>query len=114
MHELGIVFHIIKSLEDIGEKNHLTQISSVTLEVGQVSSIVDAYLTDCWKWAVDRTELLKGAALEIEEIPAKTFCEECGLVYDTVPQGRICPACGSEKTYLTQGSEINIKEIVAI
>ena len=27
--------------------------------------------------------------------------------------GRICPYCGSEKTYLLTGSEINIKEIAA-
>lgn len=35
MHELGIVFHIIDSLKEVGEENHLKQIAGVTLEVGK-------------------------------------------------------------------------------
>ena len=35
MHELGIVFHVIKSVEKIGEENGLTNVASVTLELGE-------------------------------------------------------------------------------
>ena len=38
-------------------------------------------------------------------------CDGCGKDYDTVAHGRICPHCGSEKTWLITGNEINIKEI---
>ena len=96
MHELGIVFHVIKSVEMIGEENGLTNVASVTLELGEVS------------------ELLPEAALKIETIPAVTYCEGCGRDYPTVQFGRTCPHCGSEKTWLKQGSEINLKEIEAI
>ena len=41
-------------------------------------------------------------------------CEGCGRDYPTVQFGRTCPHCGSEKTWLKQGSEINLKEIEAI
>mgnify|MGYP003235526951 CR=1 FL=1 len=75
MHELGIVFHVIKSVEMIGEENGLTN---------------------------------------VETIPAVTYCEGCGRDYPTVQFGRTCPHCGSEKTWLKQGSEINLKEIEAI
>ena len=34
--------------------------------------------------------------------------------YDTVPQGRICPHCGSEKTWLLTGNEVNIKDITIL
>ena len=76
MHELGIVFHIIDSLKEVGEENHLKQIAGVTLEVGEVSGVLEDYLQSCWRWASDRTELLKGASLTVEQIPAVTFCEE--------------------------------------
>ena len=62
MHELGIVFHIISSLEQVGAQNHLRSISTVTLEIGEVSSVINSYLEDCWRWAADRSELLRGAA----------------------------------------------------
>ena len=40
MHELGIVFHMIKTVERIAEENALTSVSSVTLELGEVSGVV--------------------------------------------------------------------------
>lgn len=113
MHELGIVFHIIKGVEKVAEENDLTEIASVTVELGQVSTVIPHYLTDCWKWAIKKTQLLKEAELHIEEISAVTFCEGCGKTYGTVEHGKICPLCGSENTYLIQGSEVNIKEIEA-
>ena len=113
MHELGIAFHVIKSVEKIGEENGLTNVASVTLELGEVSGVVPHELTSCWNWAVAQTEVLKGAELKIETIPAVTLCESCNRTYPTVPQGRVCPLCGSEETVLVRGNEINLKEIEA-
>ena len=113
MHELGIVFHVIKSVEKVAKENDITEVASVTLELGQVSGVVFSYMEDCWKWAVKKTELLQNAELRMEEIPAVTYCEECGKTYGTVEHGKICPYCKSEKTYLIQGNEANIKEIEA-
>ncbi len=113
MHELGIVFHIIDTLEEVAKQQHLSAISSVTLEVGEVSAVIDEYLQDCWKWATGRTHLLKGAALQVQVLPAVTLCENCGHSYGTVAHGRICPRCGSELTHLVTGREINLKEIAA-
>ena len=113
MHELGIVFHMIKTVERVAEANELKKIASVTLELGEVSGVVPHELTSCWNWAVAQTEVLKGAELKIETIPAVTLCESCNQTYPTVPQGRICPLCGSEQTVLVRGNEINLKEIEA-
>lgn len=111
MHELGIVFHIIKAVERIGEEKMLTMVSVVTLELGEVSGVVPKELTDCWNWAVKKTKLMKEATLFIETIPALTLCENCQKTYETVHYGRICPLCGSERTHLVQGNEINLKAI---
>lgn len=111
MHELGIVFHIIKSVKEVAKQNDFCRISSVTLELGEVSGIIPSYLTDCWTWACSKNELMQGAELLIEEVPAVTFCEACGSSYETVKHGRVCPVCGSEHTYLLQGNEAIIKEI---
>jgi len=40
MHELGIVFHVIKSVERLAEDNHLEKVSAVVLELGEVSGVV--------------------------------------------------------------------------
>ena len=113
MHELGVVFHVIKEVEKIAAENDVTRVESVTLKIGEVSGIVDALLTDCWDWAVKKTEVLKDAKLLIETIPAVTFCEDCHAEYETVKYGKTCPECGSANTYLLQGNEFLIKEIAA-
>ena len=111
MHELGIVFHIIKTVEAAGRENGVKRVKAVTLELGEVSGVVGDYLQDCWKWAAARSEMLDGAELRVETIPAQTLCESCGEIYPTVAHGKTCPACGSQQTHLLQGSEMLIKEI---
>lgn len=114
MHELGIVFHIIRSVEDVSEENDLKKVNSVTLELGEVSGVLHDYLEDCWNWACAKSELMNGAKLIIEVIDAVTYCEDCKGTYETVKYGKKCPYCSSDKTYLVSGNEINIKEIEAV
>ncbi len=41
MHELGIVFHIIRTVEDVARQNDVTRIRRVTLQLGEVSGVVE-------------------------------------------------------------------------
>ena len=112
MHELGVVFHVIKMVEEVAVENQLKEVSAVTLELGEVSTVIPSYLHDVWKWAVvKKSEHMQNAELRIETLPAITYCEDCEKKYRTVPQGKICPYCGSEHTFLIQGNEFNVKEI---
>ena len=111
MHELGVVFYVVKDVKKVAEENHVEKVSAVTLEIGEVSGILHDYLTDCWNWAKKKEPLMEEAELKIEQIEAVTFCEECQKEYPTVEHGKICPYCGSENTYLLRGNEFLIKEI---
>lgn len=111
MHELGIVFYIIKDVKQVAEENHVGHVSAVVMDIGEVSTVVPEYLTDCWRWAADKEEMLKGCELKVNTIPAVTRCEDCGAEYGTVRYGRKCPHCGSEHTFLLQGNQVEIKEI---
>lgn len=111
MHELGVVFYVIDEVENVAKQNDVEHIHSVTLEVGEVSSVVPEYLTDCWKWAIKKHDILTDCELKIESIDAVTYCEDCQKNYPTVKFGKICPYCQSENTFLIKGNEFNIKEI---
>ena len=114
MHELGVVFKITKDLEEVAKENDIEIIDSVTIELGEVSTVIPDYLTDCWKWATKRTTMLATAPLIIEKIPAITYCRSCKGEYETVKYGKTCPYCKSDDTFLLQGSEFKIKEIEAV
>ena len=111
MHELGIVFHIIKEVKQVAEENGCMLISKVSLNIGEVSTVVPYYLEDCWKWAVDKEDMMRGCVLEINTIDALTHCEGCGRDYPTIKYGKTCPHCGSTQTWLLRGNEVEIKEI---
>ena len=111
MHELGIVFYIIRDVKQAAESNNVSKVSAVVMNIGEVSTVVPEYLTDCWRWAADREPLLAGSQLKIIPIPAVTLCQDCGKEYETVRYGRTCPFCSGTNTYLLRGNEVEIKEI---
>ncbi len=114
MHELGIVTHVMKTLTDIAAENEVTHIGSVTLEVGEVSGVINDLILDCWNYMCRKHEpLFKDCRLNLEVLPAVTFCGECQKTYPTVQYGRTCPHCGSGETWLVTGNECTIKEIEA-
>ncbi len=112
MHEMGIVFHIADSVENVAKENNVSRVARVVLEIGEVSTVVGSYLTDCWNWNARKSEILDGCELVIEEIKAVTYCEDCRKTYPTVQYGKTCPYCHSGNTYLVQGNETEIKEIL--
>lgn len=111
MHELGIVFHMIDLLEEVGERNSLASITRVTLDLGEVSGVLPDYLLDCWRWAADRHELTRGAELCVRTVAAVTVCNACGRTYPTLEHGKVCPHCGSSDTVLLQGQEIEVDTV---
>lgn len=113
MHEFGTVIYVIKEVEKLCVENNLTEVGSVTLEVGEVSGIIPDYLKSAWKWCIERSEYLNKSELKIEILPGVTYCEDCGKTYETMKYAKICPYCKSEHTYLVAGNEYNIKEIEA-
>ena len=112
MHELGIVFYIIRDVKQAAEANGVKQVSTVVMNIGEVSTIVPEYLTDCWRWAADKEPMLNGCELRINTIPAVTHCDGCGQDYPTVAHGKTCPHCGSPDTWLLRGNEVEIQELL--
>ena len=111
MHELGIVFYIIKDVKKAAREHGVKKVSGVVMNIGEVSCIVPEYLQDCWRWAADKEELLKGCELKFNILPAVTWCEDCQTEYETLAHGKTCPHCGSGNTCLLRGNEVEIKEI---
>ena len=112
MHELGIVFKVIEIVGEAAKEYEDCEIESVTLEIGEVSGVVEEYLQNCWSWAIKKYPVfLDQATLHVEKIPAITYCEGCGKLYETVRYGKICPFCKSSSTWLLQGNEFLVKDI---
>ena len=112
MHELGVVFDIIKTVENIAKINGLTKIDTLVLQIGELSSMVPKYIEACYPAAVDGT-LLHNTKLKIEVLPGNGKCKKCNKVFNLIEHNSKCPNCKSGDWELLSGKEFMIKEIVA-
>ena len=114
MHELSTIYYVMETVEKLMVENQLTEVGSITLEVGEVSGIIPEYLTDFWEYARKKNEHFQNTELKIEKLEAVTYCQDCGKTYPTLKYKKICPYCQSGNTFLITGNEYNIKEIEAM
>lgn len=114
MHELGIVMNVLEQADAAAAEYNAEKVMKVTMEVGEVSSIVPDLFIDAFNWAKKKTDYLKDAELEMIIIEGRTYCKSCGGTYRTTEHGKKCPYCGSVDTYLLTGDQVIIKDIEAL
>lgn len=114
MHELGIVLNVIDRVEEIAKENNVKKVTKLTLEIGEVSSIVPSYFSDCFEWAKKKTDYMKDTELEMIILEGLSYCRDCKKTYKTTKYAKKCPHCGSDDTYLVTGDEMRIKDIEVI
>lgn len=112
MHELGVVIEVIKTVENFAEKNGLTKIDKLVIQIGELSSMIPKYIEACYPAAVDGT-IMEETTLEIEILPGNGLCKKCGKVFNLIQSKSKCPSCESGEWELLSGKEFMIKEIVA-
>lgn len=112
MHELGIVFNIVKTVEAIVEENQISQVDKIVLQIGELSTVVPKYIEECYPAAVDGTSL-EETKLEIEILPGNGRCKHCNQEFNVIKNHGACPTCGEREWELLCGKEFLIKEIVA-
>ena len=54
MHELGVVFHTLDTVKRIADENNVKRVASITVEIGEVSTVIPELFEDCWNWAVKK------------------------------------------------------------
>jgi len=112
MHELGVVFEVVKNVRNFAEKNGVTQIETVVLQIGELSSMIPKYIEACFPAAVDGT-LLQYTKLKIEILPGNGLCRNCNTVFNLLKNNGKCPNCTNGEWELLSGKEFMIKEIIA-
>lgn len=112
MHELGVVMEVIQTVEKFAANNALTKIDTLVLQIGELSSMIPAYIEACYPAAVDGT-MMENTKLVIEVLPGNGICKACCKVFNIKENNGWCPHCGSQDYEIISGKEFMIKEIVA-
>lgn len=112
MHELGIVYEVIKVVDHFVKENGLTKVDKIVLEIGQLSQAIPRFIEECYPAAVDQTDY-ETTKLEIITRLAWGKCHNCQEEYPIIQYKKKCPACHNETYEILSGEEFTIKEIIA-
>ena len=110
MHEMSLAEGVLQLIEDAARRDRFSKVSTVWLEIGQLSGVEPEALAFCFD-AVTRNTAAEGARLEIITLPGQGWCEACAL---TVPMAEVfdaCPSCGGYSLQVTGGTEMRVKEL---
>ena len=112
MHELGICDALLRMVRGIARDEELETIRRITVEVGSLSGVVPAYMSDCWEAVTDGTEL-EGVEFVVEELEGTARCMDCGEEFPADVNRLRCPNCSSEKLTPLTGRDLTLKVILA-
>ena len=107
MHELSIAEAIVAIAERHAEGRTVTK---VEVRVGHLRQVVPAALEFAFELVCKGT-VLDGAELELEDVPARGRCRECGV--ETTMSGfpLACSACGGLDMEILAGEELAVESL---
>lgn len=111
MHELGILSSLVHTIEGIMQKEGLTEVEKIVIEVGELSGIVPRYIEQCYPAAVYKT-FMEQTELELVVIPGMVKCRGCGQVFNGVANDLRCLGCGGQDLEILSGNDMIVREIV--
>lgn len=106
MHELALAEDIV---ETVTRRLGTRRVARVRVRVGQLVAVEPAAMRFCFDVATHDTPL-EGATLEVEPVPARGRCRDCGRVM-SLPDGLPLCACGSVNVAITAGRELVIQDV---
>ncbi len=111
MHELSVVLEIFELVEEIMTEQDLKKVSTVSVQVGELSGILPDYFKECWN--VSRIgSVFENTELILDYIPAVAKCT-CGCEYEMQKNSRICPKCHKTDYDIIRGREFMVSQIEA-
>jgi len=110
MHEVSIVNDMFRIVMDVAEKENLSRIDKVHFQLGRMLQVVP----EMFRFAFDSAKagtIADEANLEIEFLPVRMKCTQCGHAFEVKGDEYSCPHCGGVDLDLLQGKELFIKSI---
>ncbi len=106
MHELGITRNIVAI---VSEHAAGRRVKRVTLDIGKLSSVMPDAIRFCFDVCSKDTPL-ETAELEINEVPGRGRCEQCGAEIELEQPFGQCH-CGCRRITCIAGDEMKIREM---
>lgn len=105
MHEYSIVQNLLDLCEQNAVANGATKIHKVIVGIGEMSSVEPSLLKTAFDTFKQDT-IADSAVMDIQRLPLKAECFDCGADFVPTMFNFICPNCSSPNTKLVSGDEL--------
>lgn len=110
MHEVSIMEEAVRMAVDAAKSSGANRVLALRLRVGALSGVVP----EAMRFAFDvvcRDTIAAGASLEIESVPAASWCETCRAEFECADFFNECPRCHNVSGELRRGRELEIASV---
>jgi hydrogenase nickel incorporation protein HypA/HybF len=110
MHELGIASGILDIVRQYVPEARAALVRRVHVRIGELAGVVPETLEFCFSVAVEGTPY-RSAVLDIEHVPMRGHCKDCGTSMSMREPVFWCPECGSPRVHLLCGREMQVEDV---
>lgn len=96
---------MLRQVMDIADREQARAVTRILVRIGPLSGVEPQLLAQAFPIASAGT-LAADAALELESLPVRVRCEQCGAESEASPNRLLCGACGDYHTRLLSGDEL--------
>ncbi len=107
MHEIGIANSIIEAGQIEAARLAGSTLLRIGIRVGTLAGVDSDALRFAFAALTQGTDLAS-VDFEIQSCPRRNQCLDCDEVFETALYSDPCPCCGSEKSILVGGEELDL------
>jgi hydrogenase nickel incorporation protein HypA/HybF len=110
VHELAVCQGLIAEVERVARAHRSHAVQRVRVAVGALSGVEPELLARAFDIARAGT-LAARAQLDLDVLPVRVACTDCGDEAGVAPNRLLCPACGSWRVRVVGGDDMLLMQV---
>lgn len=110
MHEMSLCLSMIDLVSERARAEGATRVLRIKLTIGALGHVQPDALAFCFESAARGTEA-ENAQLDIEVLPGRAYCFDCGETVTLVQRGDPCPNCQGSALRIDDGEQMRVTEM---
>lgn len=113
MHEMSLCLSMIELVGERARTEGATRVQRIKLCIGALGHVEPQALAFCFESAA-RGTAAEGADLDIEVLPGRAWCFDCGQAVTIAQRGDGCPNCRGSALRIDAGEQLRVTEIEVV
>ena len=110
MHELSVCQAMLRQIQEIAASESASAVNTVVVRIGPLSGVEPELLRQAFPIATAGS-VADGAELQVEELPIRVRCLQCGAETEARINRLVCGSCADYRTRVLSGDEMLLASV---